>query len=48
MAGESVNGDNVGGGFIPGAVFQPVGGRDFVPAVIESVVGGEDAHSLKF
>lgn len=44
VPGEGVDGDDVGRGFVPGTVFPPVGGGDFVPAVVEGVGGGEDTH----
>ena len=43
-AGERVDGDDVRGFAIPGAVFAPVGGGDFGPGVGEVVGCGEDFH----
>lgn len=44
VAGEGVDGYDVGGFLVPGTVFEPVGCGDFIPAVVEGVVGGENAH----
>ena len=30
---------------IPGTVFAPVGGGDFLPGVVENAVGTEDFHA---
>ena len=35
MAGEGVDGDDVGGFVVPGTVFLPVGCGDFVEGVVE-------------
>lgn len=43
-AGERVDGDDVRGFAVPGAVFAPVGGGDFGPGVGEVVGCCEDFH----
>lgn len=45
-AGESVDGDDVRGLVVPGTVFPPVGGGDFIPGILEFVLRVEEAHDL--
>ena len=44
VARKCVDGYDVGRFLVPGTVFEPVGCGDFIPAVVEGVVGGENAH----
>ena len=44
--GEGIDCDDMRGRFIPGAVFTPIGGTDFFPAVIERVGGRKDSHCM--
>lgn len=46
VAGEGVDSYDMRGFLVPGTIFKPVGCRNFIPAVVEGVVGGENAHGL--
>jgi hypothetical protein len=44
VAGDCIDGDHVRGFVVPRTVLPPVGGRHFIPRVVEDAVGGEAAH----